>query len=244
MSTEITAPITMAPIEITAPVYLAHKGEKGDKGDKGDTGDQGPPGAGFDTYADVEALSGYPATFPPATHSHALLDSATASATPSTLVLRDASGNTKVNRLSVRGTAGLFLESTTPGEGVVITSILTGEVTTEIVAGGKFAMTTETDGVPNKFRVPTTTESTTARTIQASDRGTKIRCTNASGCALTINTGVGVAGEMIIVRRVTGAGSITLAGTATINNGSAVSGVSAGQEFALMAVDADTWDFV
>ena len=94
-------------------------------------------------------------------HSHALLDSATASATPSTLVLRDASGNTKVSRLSVTGTAGLLLESATPEEGVVITSILTGEATAEIVAGGNFAMTANSDGTPDKLANGTITGATT-----------------------------------------------------------------------------------
>jgi hypothetical protein len=88
-----------------------------------------------------------------------------------------------------------------------------------------------------------TTEATTARTLTSGDYETKIRCTNASGCELTLNNGLGVAGRIIIVRRATGAGAITLAGTATINN-SGVSGITAGQEFALVALDANTFDFV
>jgi hypothetical protein len=93
--------------------------------------------------------------------------------------------------------------------------------------------------------IPITTESTTARTLAAGDIGTKIRVTNATSCDLTIPASLGVAGAAIIVRRATGAGAIsfTLGVGVTVNN-SGVAAITAGQEFAIVAVGANEWDFV
>jgi hypothetical protein len=93
--------------------------------------------------------------------------------------------------------------------------------------------------------IPITTESTTARTLAAGDIGTKIRVTNATSCALTIPASLGVAGAAIIVRRATGAGAISFAlGVGVTVNNSGVAAITAGQEFAIVAVGANEWDFV
>jgi hypothetical protein len=89
------------------------------------------------------------------------------------------------------------------------------------------------------------TESTTARTLSATDIHKKVRYTNASGCAITIPNGIGVSGTYIIGRRATGAGelSFSLGGSVTVNN-SGIASITAGQEFALMALSANEYDFV
>lgn len=93
--------------------------------------------------------------------------------------------------------------------------------------------------------MPIATQSATTRTLSASDLRTKIRVTNASGCAITIPASLGVAGAAIIVRRATGAGAITLTlGSGVTVNNSAVAAVMEGQEFALVAVSLNNWDFV
>ncbi len=128
----------------------------------------------------------------------------------------------------------------------VLSDALTLAIALSISNGGTGATTaaaarTNLGAAPSAITI--TTESTTARTITSADYDSKIRCTNASGCALTINNGTGVAGRIIIVRRATGAGAITFAGTATINNADLAS-VTVGKEFALVALDANTFDFV
>lgn len=112
-------------------------------------------------------------------------------------------------------------------------------------ASGTLALTADATGVPDAMKIGLITESTTARTLSASDIHKKIRYTNASGCAITIPNGIGVAGTYIIGRRATGAGalSFTLGGSVTVNN-SGIASIAAGQEFALMALSANEYDFI
>lgn len=86
--------------------------------------------------------------------------------------------------------------------------------------------------------------STSTLTLDSSHLYNKIRITTAGGCNITINAGLGVSGVPIIFRRATGAGAIsfTLSGV-TINNNN-VSSIAVEQEFALVAVGANEWDFV
>lgn len=67
------------------------KGPKGDKGDKGDRGEPGPPGT-----TTWEGITDKPQVFPPASHSHDLLDKATDRPTPGTLVKRYSDGSFEV----------------------------------------------------------------------------------------------------------------------------------------------------
>lgn len=61
------------------------------------------------------------------------------------------------------------------------------------------------------------TETTTARTLQASDFGKLLRCTNGSAVAITLNTGLAVTpGDSLLIRQA-GAGQVTVSGTATRN---------------------------
>lgn len=89
-------------------------------------------------------------------------------------------------------------------------------------------------------------ETTTARTLALTDSGLYIRCSHASGCAITVPLNATVPfpiGTEIYFRRAVGAGAISLAGSATIN-GNAVATVPAGANFALKKINTNTWDFI
>lgn len=143
-----------------------------------------------------------------------------------TIVLRDGAGKITVSASDVSG-------NTAYADTAAFT----------YAAGAAAAHRTALGAAP--ANIPIMTESTTARTLAAGDLGTKIRCTNATSCELTIPASLGVVGAAIIVRRATGAGviSFTLGGGVTVNN-SGVATITAGQEFALVAVGANEWDFV
>lgn len=92
---------------------------------------------------------------------------------------------------------------------------------------------------------PVIAESTTARTLSASDLWGYVRYTNASGCAITLPSGLGSGVESIMGRRATGAGPLSLTlGSGVVVNDSAIASVAAGQTFALKRVGVDTWDFI
>ena len=89
-------------------------------------------------------------------------------------------------------------------------------------------------------------EATTARTLALTDSGMYLRCSHASGCTVTVPLNASVPfpiGTEIYFRRAVGAGAITLAGSATINNNQAAI-VQAGANFALKKLDTNTWDFI
>lgn len=58
-------------------------------------------------------------------------------------------------------------------------------------------------------------ETLAARTLTADDAQTYLRCTNAAGCVLTVNSGVFAEGDWLLIRQV-GAGAVSFAGTATL----------------------------
>ena len=62
-----------------------------------------------------------------------------------------------------------------------------------------------------------TEQTGTSYIVAASDINTLIECNNAAAFTLTLNTGIGVEGNWIIVEQ-TGAGQVTIAGTATVNS--------------------------
>jgi hypothetical protein len=62
------------------------------------------------------------------------------------------------------------------------------------------------------------TESGTTRTLTAADKGKWIRFTNASGCAVTINTSVFATEDEVYFENAA-AGEVSFTGTATINRG-------------------------
>lgn len=103
------------------------------------------------------------------------------------------------------------------------------------------------DGTWARVLATTTTDATTARTLALADIGNYIRCTHASGCVITIPQQTTVAwpdGSIIYIRRATGAGAITLAGSGITYNDSGVAGITAGQSFALRKAATDSWDFI
>ena len=84
-------------------------------------------------------------------------------------------------------------------------------------------------------------------TITPAAAGKKFRFTNAAGCAITIQpdaSGAWTAGQIVYFRRVTGAGALTFNNTGITITGNAISGVLAGEEFALHQVAANTFDFI
>jgi hypothetical protein len=61
-----------------------------------------------------------------------------------------------------------------------------------------------------------TVESGTSRVLTAADMNTYIRCTNGGATTVTLNTGVGTVGNVVIIEQ-GGAGTVTVNGTATVN---------------------------
>jgi len=84
------------------------------------------------------------------------------------------------------------------------------------------------------------TESGTSRTLATADMNTFIRCTNASAVTITLNTGTGKVGNVVLLSQ-EGAGQVTVSGTATIN--SSISSATRAQwsTIVLQCVATDTW---
>ena len=94
--------------------------------------------------------------------------------------------------------------------------------------------------------IPIETVSTTTRTVTPSDTGKKLRLTNASGCAITIQLNATAAftlGHILYFRRVTGAGVPTIASNGVTINNSKLTSIFEGDDFALQNVGVDTFDF-
>jgi hypothetical protein len=87
---------------------------------------------------------------------------------------------------------------------------------------------------------PVSTESTTGRTLAASDMNTYIRCTNAGATTITLNTGVGVVGNEIALEQ-GGTGQVTIAGTATKNNANGLKTAAQYSILFLKCVATNTW---
>lgn len=90
------------------------------------------------------------------------------------------------------------------------------------------------------------TDATTARTLSLADAGQYLRFTNAGAITVTVPADAVTnfpVGTQIVLRRTTGAGAVTLAGTPTVN-GDASGSVAADGTFALKKVAADEWDFI
>lgn len=88
---------------------------------------------------------------------------------------------------------------------------------------------------------PVTTVSGTTDTLSSSDINTYKRYTNASGCTVTLNTGLGVVGNWIVLEQAA-AGQVTTTGTST-RNGANGTGTSGAQYSAIVlwCVAANTW---
>lgn len=71
------------------------------------------------------------------------------------------------------------------------------------------------ESVASLGRLEIVTEAGATRTLTSADAGAYIRCTNAGGCVITVNSGVFTAGDSVLFRQV-GAGAISFAGTATL----------------------------
>jgi hypothetical protein len=87
---------------------------------------------------------------------------------------------------------------------------------------------------------PVSTESTTGRTLAASDMNTYIRCTNAGATTITLNTGVGVVGNEIALEQ-GGTGQVTIPATATKNNANGLKTAAQYSILFLKCVATNTW---
>jgi hypothetical protein len=85
------------------------------------------------------------------------------------------------------------------------------------------------------------TESTTNRTFAAGDMNTYVRFTNGSASTATINTSVGVTGNYIAIEQA-GAGTVSIAGSATVNSAFALDQTRAANSVVvLFCTSANTW---
>ncbi len=89
-------------------------------------------------------------------------------------------------------------------------------------------------------------DASTARVLSLGDAGDYIRFTNAGAITVTVPadsvTNFPI-GTQIVIRRATGAGVITLAGTPVINDDDSA-GVAAGGVFAIKKINTNEWDFI
>jgi hypothetical protein len=80
----------------------------------------------------------------------------------------------------------------------------------------------------------------TSDTLAAGDMNTFIEYTNASAVTVTLNTGVGTVGNVVIIKQ-TGAGQVTIGGTATVESSVGLKTRTQDSVISLVCIAADTW---
>ena len=80
----------------------------------------------------------------------------------------------------------------------------------------------------------------TTDTLAATDMNTFIEYTNASPVAVTLNTGVGTVGNVLLIKQ-TGAGQVTISGTATVEASIGQKTRAAHSVISLVCIAANTW---
>lgn len=155
--------------------------------------------------------------------------------------------NEHVNHNSVSMTAGTGL---TGGGTIASTrtfnldiSGLTSADATDIAAtdgylfddGGTMKRIEHTDG-----GIPVQTVSGTSDTLATADMNTFIEYTNASAVTVTLNTGVGTIGNIVVIKQ-TGAGQVTVSGTATIETTLGARTRTDHSVIVLVCIAANTW---
>lgn len=80
----------------------------------------------------------------------------------------------------------------------------------------------------------------TTDTLAAGDMNTFIEYTNASAVTVTLNTGVGTVGNVVLIKQ-TGAGQVTIAGTATVESAVGLNTRTTDSVISLVCIAADTW---
>jgi hypothetical protein len=89
--------------------------------------------------------------------------------------------------------------------------------------------------------IKVSTVSGTTDTLAAGDMNTFIEYTNASAVTVTLNTGVGAIGNIVLIKQ-TGAGQVTISGTATIESaGSLTSTRAQDSVICLVCIASNVW---
>jgi hypothetical protein len=88
--------------------------------------------------------------------------------------------------------------------------------------------------------IPIVAEATTLRTLTSNDMNTTIRCTSGSATSVVLNTGVGVVGAFLLIVQ-SGAGQVTVSGTATINGAKGLKTRTQHSVIGLLCLAANTW---
>ena len=211
MSDEITAPVTLTPLNITAPITI------GAKGDKGDQGDPGPSGVSSIEDATDVATVDFPTLNTPT--STALAGKADLSGGNSFSGDQTVDGNLELGagRRFEIGAGGTF-ES-----GAVNVTLSSGTAflwrnALELGSGDDVTVQSITADSHRYTTGGFVTESGTTRTLAASDHGKTILCTNASGCTVTVPSGLATNFWASVVQM--DAGAVTLdddSGATTLN---------------------------
>jgi hypothetical protein len=88
--------------------------------------------------------------------------------------------------------------------------------------------------------VPVLTDATTSWTLTDADMNSYLIATNAGAITVTLNTGVGEKGNVILIEQ-GGAGQITVSGTATINNANGTKTTAQKSVICLVSTATDVW---
>ncbi len=86
-------------------------------------------------------------------------------------------------------------------------------------------------------------DDTSARTLATVDMNTYVECNDASAFAVTLNTGVGKKGNIVVLEQL-GVGQVTVAGTATLNNANGLKTATRYSTLALVCKGSSVWTVI
>ena len=112
-----------------------------------------------------------------------------------------------------------------------------------LVAGDDFLVMDDTTAKRIQYSdagIPVTTVAGTTDTLATADINTMIVYTSATAVAVTLNTGVGKVGNIVVIKQAA-AGKVTVSGTATITASAALSTRTTNSVISLICTAADTW---
>lgn len=88
--------------------------------------------------------------------------------------------------------------------------------------------------------MPIVTEATASRTLTSNDMNRTIRCTSGSATSIVLNSSIGVVGSFLLIVQ-SGAGQVTVSGTATINAAKGLKTRAQHSVVGLLCLAANTW---